>query len=452
MTRFLLALSVWLSVNALATPYWVRKDGSDAHPGTADTAGSAWLTISHATATAVAGDTINVGPGNFPEEVRCADHAGSSGSPITIQATTPGATMVGSFTLEFPWINIYGFYITNKSVFNGMLYVAQIGSHCIVSNNVFDARFDTSISPLVKWNGPDAYPFGNAGSFDLIISNVFKNTAAEMVFRINGDTNSIVGNLLKDLDFTDLWQFFGRSHLIMGNIGTNGFCSGLVNNHADLVQTFGDAGGSQPGSQHHMIASNIFCNFSGTNIGGVGSWYQIGNFTDDSNPNCFDITFKQNLFFKIAAKGSVAFPQMKWYNNVFYQCADNPDNGGHILNATDVGSIGHGHSFDFRGNVVLDCGLGTTNDGDVTVDITLTNCVKDYNYFGKLGYKPMVVDGAHRPVGNGSGWDPFAWWEATWDQRGHSALRGRTAWRFSFDGIQSADQRRGEYFWHQQRH
>lgn len=412
-----LLFSVWLGLFSIqAATYYVRTDGHDTATGLNDNSNAttgAWLTINHATATAVAGDTINVGPGNFAEEVRTADHAGSSGSPITIQATTPGTTMVGSFTLEEPWVNIYGFYITNKSVFGAggvypQLYIAQNGSHCIVSNNTFNARLDATISPVIKWNGADAQPFGVAGSFNTIIDNTILNARAEMVFRIYGDTNLITRNFLANLDFADCFQMFGRSNYFTYNVCSNLFFSGLNANHADCFQFFGSAGGSSYGTKDHVIDGNIY--IGGPSLTNSESLWQVGNMTDDGNSEVKNITIRNNVFIGIAAKCSVTMPNVYFYNNFFLRCATNTQNGGAVLiyNSNAVGNATGGRVFN---NIAIDCGLaGATNTGLTYFDPTLVNVLSDYNYVAKYG-GAVQIDPSHRAVGDGGGWDTTDWWE-----------------------------------------
>lgn len=418
---FLAAVIIaFAAMNARAATYYVRTDGHDTASGANDTANAstgAWLTINHATATAVAGDTINVGPGNFPEEVRCADHAGSNGSPVTIQATTPGATMVGSFTLEEPYINLSGFYVTNKSVFGAggvfpQLYIAQNGSHCIVSNNTFNPRFDATISPIIKWNGADNQPFGVAGSFNTIISNTILNPRSEMVFRIFGDTNLVTGNFLGNLDFADCAQIFGRGNAFTYNVCSNLFFSGLNNNHADCFQLFGSAGGSSFGSKDHLIEGNIY--IGGPSLTNSESLWQVGNMTDDGNSEVKNITIRNNIFIGIAAKCSVTMPSVYFYNNVFVRCGTNTQNGGAVLiyNSNAVGNATGGRVYN---NIAIDCGLaGATNTGLTYFDSGLVNVKSDYNAVYKMvngRLAAVQIDSSHRAVGDVGGWDTTDWWE-----------------------------------------
>lgn len=316
--------------------------------------------------------------------------------------------MVGSFTWEEPWINIYNFRITNKSAFNGMLYVAQNGSHCILSNNVFDANFNSAITPIVKWNGADAQPFGTAGSFNTIISNQFWNTRAEMLFRTYGDSNLITGNFCANLDFTDCKQIFGRTNVFIGNTFSNLFFSGLNENHADCFQMFGSAGGSSFGSKDHLVEGNLY--IGGASLTNTESLWQVGNLTDDGNTECKNLTVRNNVFIGISAKCSATMPGVLFYNNIFVRCSTNSENGGAVLiyGSNAVGNATGGRVYN---NIAIDCGLaGATNTGLTYFDPVLVNVKSDYNYVIKNG-GAVQIDPTHRAVGDGGGWDTTDWWE-----------------------------------------
>src|SRR4051794_21658274 len=99
---------VWLvCFGAQAATFYVRKDGHDTASGANDTANAttgAFLTVQKAVDSASAGDTILAGPGNYAENVRTADWAGTAGNLITINGQNQAA--IGSFTWEQPYINI----------------------------------------------------------------------------------------------------------------------------------------------------------------------------------------------------------------------------------------------------------------------------------------------------------------------------------------------------------
>jgi len=387
-----------------AATYFVSKSGSDVAVGSQQ---QPFLTVQKAVNMARAGDTVLVGPGTYAENVRTADNAGTATAPITIDGQN--VATVGSFSLEKPYIRIFNFSVTGgKNLWNSMLYVAQVGSFCIVSNNVFDANFDTALSPIVRWNGPASPPFGGVGSDNLIISNVFKNVRGEMVFRINGSRNLISGNQILNLDNADYFQVAGGTNYIVNNVCSNLFFSGLYSgNHADIVQIFGNAGGTAQASVGHLVESNLV--FKADKLA------QLGNLTDDGYALVRDITFRNNIFIGVSAKCSCAMPEVKWYNNVFYSCATNTDNGGPLLIFSNLDpSIGRGHSGKVFNNVFVNCGVaGNLRNGNgwYSFDTGLTNVAADYNYVGKDGYKAIDTDPQHRAIGNPGGWDRLLWWE-----------------------------------------
>jgi hypothetical protein len=388
-----------LGVQLQAATYYVAKTGNDSNPGTI---GSPKLTIQAAANLAVAGDTVKVGDGTYAESVWPDTANGSVGSPITFDGQ--GVATVYSWVFGHPYHNFINFTVSGgATVFGGAAYIGQNASHMVISNNVFDAAFNTAITPLLKWSGPDAIPFGTAGSDNLLISNVFKNVRGEMFFRLYGDRNVISGNQLLNSDFADFFQISGRSNYIVGNTLSNLFYSGLNENHADIIQIFGNAGGSLFGSRGHLFESNI--------VTRAEYLSQLGNLTDDSNTNVTDLTIRNNVFVGIAAKASISMPNVWVYNNVFYQCATNLENGGPLLIFADTGANGKGNGGRAFNNIFIDCGIaGTTNSGGTYFSPTLTNVLSDYNYVVKEG-KPVKIDPGHRAIGDPGGWDTSDWWE-----------------------------------------
>lgn len=88
----------------MATYYVDGAVGSDSNAGTSPSAGGAWATISHAAATAAAGDTVYVKSSVTYAEMPTFSTSGTAGAPITAigYTTTPGdngrATITGSNT------------------------------------------------------------------------------------------------------------------------------------------------------------------------------------------------------------------------------------------------------------------------------------------------------------------------------------------------------------------
>ncbi len=81
----------------LAATYHVSPGGNDSDSGTA---AAPWKTLSHAASTAIAGDTVEVATGTYPERVTF-PRSGTAAAPITFRAA-PGATPVLDATTLTP--------------------------------------------------------------------------------------------------------------------------------------------------------------------------------------------------------------------------------------------------------------------------------------------------------------------------------------------------------------
>ncbi len=145
------------------TTYYVAKSGSDANPGTQ---GSPFLTIGHAAALAVAGDTVLVGPGVYGELVAPAHSGDATHGYITFSAM-PGQTATidgtglgvpggqwGLFTLQnSSYVVVQGFELRNYSTASRSdvpvgIYVFGAGSNVqIVNNHIHDIVTTAKTSP-----------------------------------------------------------------------------------------------------------------------------------------------------------------------------------------------------------------------------------------------------------------------------------------------------------------
>jgi len=181
-----LSALVLCCASAVGATYYVAKTGSDANAGTF---AEPFLTVGKGADVARAGDTVYVATGTYQENLILTTYSGSAGSPITIDGQNV-ATM-GSFALSVTNFNVQNFaFSTNKSVFGGQIYMGGGAWRCVISNNVFNPLTNQGVTPIVKFNGPDAAPYGVAASQNLFVSNTFENAAAEMVLRVFGITMS----------------------------------------------------------------------------------------------------------------------------------------------------------------------------------------------------------------------------------------------------------------------
>ena len=100
MNRLILLALLLFSVPAWATQYYVSNTGSDSANGL--TLGTAWLTIGHANSTLVAGDTVDIVAGSYPESIT-KGNSGSAGLPITYEAYQGGTVIMDGSETPAGW-------------------------------------------------------------------------------------------------------------------------------------------------------------------------------------------------------------------------------------------------------------------------------------------------------------------------------------------------------------
>jgi hypothetical protein len=395
---FVILTWVLLTDPAQSATFYVSKAGSDSNPGTVT---QPFLTVQKGVNTAQAGDTVLIGQGVYLEDIVTARN-GANGAMITIDGQ--GIAKVRSFLLGHAYQKMQNLTIgggTNLA----LVYMYRNADFCIFTNNVFDAEFN--VVNVMSWMGPDARPFGNAGSDNLVINNTFKHAKGSIVLGVFGDRNVFRGNQFLDSDSVDWLRIYGRSNLVSGNVFSNCFVSGTIGNHPDFFQVFGTQGFGSLGTV-----------IDGNTVIGMDGAAQLCMMSADDIPEIRDFTFRNNLFIGVSAKGTVACNDVKWLNNVFYHCSTNSFTGGSVINFIYFTNalytnlhVNSAHGARVMNNVFLNCGDSRTNVGWYTFVTSLTNVVADYNYVGKSGFQRVRVDPLRRAIGDPSGWDNWAWWE-----------------------------------------
>ncbi len=382
----------------LAATFHISPTGNDANPGTAELP---FLTVQKGVDTAQPGDIVRVGPGTYSQDVITA-RSGTSNAPIVLDGQA--VAVVRSFNLRHQYITLQNFSIKGRTNYYSSLLLFNRGAHhCVVSNNMLDCDFVTNVFP-VSWYTPSTKPFGeDAGSHNLFVNNTITKGMAMPMMTIYGNGNIIQGNRLVDGNMVDWFRLWGRSNYIVANLCSNNFYSS-AGNHPDFIQTFGDNG---YGSCGQVIEGNLIIK---------GEAMQLNMLTADRMPDeICDWTFRNNIFVDVASAGSVLIQRAVYYNNVFFRC--NTTNGGHAIlfrsriygtNGTD-----YAHGGRVFNNIFLDCGDSRTKVGWYYFATNLLDVAADYNYVGKLGYKPVMVDPQQRAIGNPGGWDYMcmSWWE-----------------------------------------
>lgn len=271
-------LFLLFALNSSAAVYYVRTDGSDSNNGLADTSGGAWLTIQHAASTAVAGDTVHVGVGYYPERVTVAN-SGSIGSPITFDGGSV-ATNKGFQLVDKNYVTIQNFDIinTNCSGPNGVtdcgLYFRG-GFDQAISNTIHDCTcrgvyipanrssptawsctLQGNVMARCGWNGAEV-----KGSNHVVIFNE--------VYGSQQITPYAIAQGCSTLGDADGFRFHGANHLFVSNYIHDIYPGGATNPtppHIDGFQTYQDAS-DDIGSNCWFSANQIVLTTDATGIG-----------------------------------------------------------------------------------------------------------------------------------------------------------------------------------------
>jgi parallel beta-helix repeat protein len=270
-------------------------------PGCSDTGGGAsgtpFCTIGAAAAVAVAGQTVIVATGTYPENV-APRNSGQPGAPIVF-TTAPGAAVVVSgqahgFTITTRHdITIDGFTVSGTTS-NG-IYLKD-AANIVVSDNVVTqsgrrvsgqaaagiyvgATTDSTISHNVSYNNSDAgiYLVNGSTRIQVVGNETYANargyTRAAPGIDVRSPGNSIIGNISHDNEDSGI-QFYpgGDNNLAANNV--------IYHNKAwsSTLGVIGDHGIDNLGVRGNRIISNsVYDNVSaGINVEGLAASWLTG--------------------------------------------------------------------------------------------------------------------------------------------------------------------------------
>ncbi|MCH8130678.1 MAG: right-handed parallel beta-helix repeat-containing protein, partial [Acidobacteria bacterium] len=198
----------WGSAPPTGTTYYVRTDGSDSNTGLSNDAAGAWLTIQKAADTMVAGDTVRVQPGTYPEAVTPLN-AGTAANPITYLAV--GAVVVDGGNVRCRAFDVVG---TGYQVIDGFEITDQIdcGESAL---NVLNSDNVTIRNNIIHDTGRDGFAFQGTSANGLVENNLIYNIdddgatpsgAGGHVFRNNTFAGTMGGWVLEEGHATNLFE------------------------------------------------------------------------------------------------------------------------------------------------------------------------------------------------------------------------------------------------------
>jgi hypothetical protein len=261
--------------------YWVDNANPLANDGNPGSEALPWKSIGHAASIAVAGDTVNVKAGTYPERVHPA-HSGSAGARITFQAfPRRTVTMWGFYTHGSDYLTISGFNITTDPSLDG--WTDQDGVF-IYSNDVqvLDNYFYNLRGSGITGYWHDPYPYrANLAHNQIYHSQMgIVITGYDWVVEYN-EVSRLYNYSSPDGD-SDYSRFFGDNHIIRWNHFHGSLDSEIGTAHVDCFQTFDNNGEFG----HNVVFDGNLCSEFHQGFMGEAHYYH----------NIDHITFKNNVF------------------------------------------------------------------------------------------------------------------------------------------------------------
>lgn len=267
MNRSLSAFFCLVSLSVSAATYYVTPTGNDG-TGTGSQV-APWRTIQQAANTMVAGDTVNISTGDYPEYVTTVAN-GSSGSLITFQANptnAPFTAKLRGFRVGHRFITVKDLVVNKSNSQNGANIRVEPpggtynGSDCLITNNL------VSDTPLILTHT------AQFGSNYIQIANATEGVD----FNTAGFTN---GSLVwLGSDSLHIYTNFGTAQTVLSNSAnglmmffTNSLLSDPGSNYWVAVISGGDNSGSKgilapfgssSGASNLVVVGNTFSNLMG---------------------------------------------------------------------------------------------------------------------------------------------------------------------------------------------
>lgn len=341
--------------------YYVSPSGDNTNPGSQS---QPWATIQKAADVMVAGDTAIVASGTYEERVVSKRHGTESGY-ITFQAGE--SVLMRGFQLLHDYYRIQGFRIsgTPAGAFQGAIQIGPGASYVeLVDNLIFDTTLNIYGIQFTKGGNAATDSADHCTLRNNIIRNI--NFHCLSLFGLN---HLIEGNTFDYPNGYDAMRIFGSGHVFRRNYFFNISEKEGVSNHVDIFQTFGN---------NLDEANNMLFEYNyAKDCNGQLMMLELNNM--DTIGIIRNWTFRNNVFDTVTMHGSVAIPEVKFYNNTFYRCTQNT---GHVLNYSAIEGRGAGHDGEVFNNVFIECGKNpnAVDQGWFGAMADVTGFRHDYNF------------------------------------------------------------------------
>lgn len=367
------AILLFLAPFSHALTYHVSPTGDNANPGSQS---QPWATIQKAADVMVAGDTVMVATGTYDERV-ISKRNGTESGYITFQAE--GDVLMKGFQLLHDYHRIQGFRISGDVVaaFQGAFQIGPDASYVEILNNLI---VDTGLNIY----GIQFVKGGNAATDSADHCTLRNNTIRNINFHclsLFGLNHVIESNTFDYPNGFDAVRIFGSGHVFRKNYFYNISEKEGNSNHVDIFQTFGN---------NLDEANNML--FEGNYAKDCNCQLMMLELNDMSTIDIIrNWTFRNNVFDSVSMHGSVAIPEVKFYNNTFYNCTQNT---GHVLNYSAIENRGAGHDGEIFNNFFIACGKNPNAiDQGWFGAMDVTGFRHDHNYVAGPGpdYAPKQI-------------------------------------------------------------
>lgn len=368
-----------MATQGFAATYYVRTDGNDSNTGTANTSGGAWLTVSKAASTLVAGDTVVIADGRYTGNVT------ETTSGVTYTGTT-NAWIDGQFTLsgaDYVTIDSLRIGVTNHVYNGGYGHIELDGGAC--SNNILNCLFDGGAlggGASVAGHGSAVYWYNGANNYNTVSNCVVRRVNyTKGIFRTHGTGALLVSNNVATTYDCDFLYLFGTNVTVRGNDVSGNVIVDPDAQHSDFFQTFGDNAGdvciNAVIEKNFMHDSQVQICFMSTDVATTNELH--------------DIMIRNNVFANVTSFVGVGVMNTKLYNNVFYKVNTDGLGGGNQSVVYFGGSSAYVNTgFESVNNVFAECG-GTPSSSTSGVGYTTNNGVAVQ--WGTLGHRNNYYGG-----------------------------------------------------------